>query len=104
MDDEKVLIKSLKVEYISTKIDAYDNELCYFKFRDKTIDSKLAVLIKEGFKYPWFKTDKGQTILKIKKKYMKLKETNKEEVVIVDLSFKYYKINDKEGYYVSGLV
>ena len=66
MDDEKVLIKSLKVEYISTKIDAYDNELCYFKFRDKTIDTKLAVLIKEGFKYPWFKTDKGQTILKIK--------------------------------------
>jgi hypothetical protein len=104
MDDEKVLIKSLKVEYISTKIDAYDNELCYFKFRDKTIDTKLAVLIKEGFKYPWFKTDKGQTILKIKKKYMKLKETNKEEIVIVDLSFKYYKMKDNEGYYVCGLV
>ena len=66
MDDEKVLIKSLKVEYISTKIDAYDNELCYFQFRDKTIDTKLAVLIKEGFKYPWFKTDKGQTIKKNK--------------------------------------
>ena len=46
MDDEKVLIKDLKVEYITTKIDAYDNELCYFKFRDKNIDSKLAVLIK----------------------------------------------------------
>ena len=35
---------------------------------------------------------------------MKLKETNKEEVVIVDLSFKYYKMNDNEGYYVCGLV
>ena len=99
MDDETVLIKSLKVEYITTKIDAYDNELCYFKFRDKNIDTKLALLIKEGFKYPWFRSDQGQTILKIKNKYMKLKETNKEEVVIVDLSFKYYKMNDNEGYY-----
>ena len=104
MDDEKVLIKGVKVEYITTKIDAYDNELCYFKFRDKNIDTKLAVLIKEGFKYPWFRSDKGQTILKIKKKYMKLKETNKEEIVIVDLSFKYYKMNNNEGYYVCGLV
>ena len=82
----------------------FSTKICYFKFRDKTIDTKLAVLIKEGFKYPWFKTDKGQTILKIKKKYMKLKETNKEEIVIVDMSFKYYKMNDNEGYYISGLV
>ena len=43
MDDEKVLLKSLKVEYITTKIDAYDNELCYFKFRDKNIDLKQVV-------------------------------------------------------------
>ena len=104
MDDEKVLLKSLKVEYITTKIDAYDNELCYFKFRDKNIDTKLDVLIKEGFKYPWFRTDKGQTILKITKKYMKLKETNKEEIVIVDINFKYYKMKDNEGYHVCGLV
>ena len=73
MDDEKVLIKNLKVEYITTKIDSYDNELCYFKFRDKNIDQKLAVLIKEGFKYPWFKSDKGQTILKILKKIYETK-------------------------------
>ena len=86
MDGEKIIIKNVKVEYI-TKIDAYDNELCYFKIREKNIESKLAVLIKEGFKYPWFKSDKGQTILKIKNIYMKLKETNKEEV-IVDFSFK----------------
>ena len=102
MDDEKVLIKGLKVEYITTKIDAYDNELCYFQFRDQNIDSKLAVIIKENFKYPWFFSDKGEKKIKTKKKYMKLKETTKE-VVIVDLSFKYYKMNDNEGYYISGL-
>ena len=61
-------------------------------------------MIKEGFKYPWFRTDKGQTVFKIKKKYMKLKETNKEEIVIVDVSFKYYKMNGNEGYYISSIV
>ena len=35
---------------------------------------------------------------------MKLKETSKEEIVIVDMSFRYYKMNDNEGYYVCGIV
>ena len=35
---------------------------------------------------------------------MKLKETNKEEIVIVDINFKYHKMKDNEGYYVCGLV
>ena len=35
---------------------------------------------------------------------MKLKETMKDEAIIVDINFKYYKMKDNEGYYVSGLV
>ena len=31
MDEEKVGIKSVRVEYISTKTDKYDNEIVYFK-------------------------------------------------------------------------
>ena len=75
MDDEKVWIKGVKVEYIITKIDAYDNELCYFKCRDKNIDSKLAVLIQEGFKYPWFRSDKGHNF-KNKKEVYEAEGTN----------------------------
>ena len=103
MTDERVLIKSVRVEYIITKPDAYDNELSYFKIIDKKIDQKFVALIKDNFKNPWFKTDKGQTILKVKQKYMKLKEAKKEEVIVVDISFKYYKMNDVEGYYVCAL-
>ena len=103
MTDERVLIKSVRVEYIVTKTDAYDNELSYFKMIDKNIDQKFVALIKDNFKNPWFKTDKGQTILKVKQKYMKLKEAKKEEVIVVDISFKYYKMNDVEGYYVCAL-
>ena len=51
----------------------------------------------------WFKTLKGQTILKVKQKYMKLKEAKKEDVIVVDISFNYYKMNDVEGYYVCEL-
>ena len=83
-----------------TKLDAYNNEVCYFKIIEKNIDQKFAVLIKDDLKSPWWKTDEGQTILKVKPKYMKLKEAKKEEVIVVDISFKYYKMNDVEGYYV----
>ena len=86
-----------------TKLDAYDNEVCYFKIIEKNIDQKFAVLIKDDLKSPWWKTDEGQTILKVKPKYMKLKEAKKEEVIVVDISFKYYKMNDVEGYYVCAL-
>ena len=34
---------------------------------------------------------------------MKLKEAKKEEVIVVDISFKYYKMNDVRGYYVCAL-
>ena len=86
-----------------TKPDAYDNEVCYFKIIEKNIDQKFAVLIKDDLKSPWWKTDEGQTILKVKPKYMKLKEAKKEEVIVVDISFKYYKMNDVKGYYVCAL-
>ena len=78
-------------------------KLVIFKLLIKNIDQKFIALIKDNFKNPWYKTDKGQTILKVKPKYMKLKEAKKEEVIVVDISFKYYKMNDVKGYYVSAL-
>ena len=103
MEDEKVVIKNMKVEYIITKTDAFDNEMCYFKLKDKNIETKLAALIKDNFRLPWFKSDKGVNIIKIKNKYNKLKQLHKDETVLVDLVFKYYKMNDSEGFYVSQL-
>ena len=101
MDEEKVVIKNVKAEYITTKTDKYENEICYFKLRDKNIDSKFVALIQPSFNLPWFKSEKGQYILKVKTKYCKTKEFKKEEPVICDMTFKYYKMNDMEGFYVS---
>ena len=58
MEDEKVVIKNVRVEYITTKTDKFNNETCYFKLKDKNIDLKFAAVIKEGFNLAWFKTDK----------------------------------------------
>ena len=104
MVDEKVVLKGIKVEYICIKRDAYENDLCYFKIVDKNFDSKFAVLIKDDFKYPWWRTENGKILIKVNKKYMKLKETVKDEPVVVELSFKYYKMNENVGYYVCSLV
>ena len=103
MEDDKIVIKNVKVEYITTQTDAFENEICYFKLKDKNIESKFAPIMKDGFKLPWFKSDKGYYLLKVKTKYNKLEQMHKEETVLVDAVFKYYKINDSEGFYVSQL-
>ena len=33
MEDEKVVIKNVRVEYITTKTDKFNNDLCYFKLK-----------------------------------------------------------------------
>ena len=103
MDDEKFTIKNVKAEYITTKTDKYENEIIYFKMRDKNVDSKFATLMKPSYILPWFKSDKGHYILKVKTKYCKMKELKKEETALVDVIFKYYKMNDIQGYYVSSI-
>ena len=103
MDDEKVTIKNVKAEYITTKTDKNENEICYFKMRDNSFEAKFAPLMKDSYKLPWFKTDKGHYLLKVKTKYSKVKELKKEEVVLLEVVFKYFKMNDFEGFYVCSI-
>ena len=109
MDDGKVIIKNLKLEYISTKKDKYDNEYVYFKIKETNIEKKFTALCIDNeskFILPYFKTTKGKQetyLLKVKKKYVKLNDLNKEMIYIVDAEFTYFEMNDMEGYYVSKL-
>ena len=101
MDDEITVIKNVRVVYITTKNDRYNNEQAYFKIKDKNIEQKFSSIMKDGFNLPWFKSDKGQYVLKVKSKYVKLNDPKKDIPIIVDLDFKYYNMNDLQGFYVS---
>lgn len=104
MDEENITIKNIKLEYLSTKHDKYENEISYFKIKDKNIDQKFVSVNKEGYKLPYFKTDKGSCILKTKTKYLKLKELKKDETVTSDITFNPYEMdNNNKGYYVKML-
>ena len=103
MSEEKIVVKNCKLEFVTTKADNYNNDISYFKLLDKNIEQKYLAIMKNGFKLPWFKTKEGRTIIKIKSKYNKLKELNKEDIVTVDICFKYYNMDDTEGYYVCQL-
>jgi hypothetical protein len=100
---DKVIIKSVRIEYLSTKTDNYDNLKSFFEVKDKNFEQKFALVNKEGYCKPWFKGESDQYILNPKKLNVKLKELQKEEVVVVDITFKHFKMNDKEGFYISSL-
>ena len=101
--EEKIVIKNCKVDFVTTKTDNYNNDMSYFKLVDKNIDQKYSAVIRTDYKLPWFKTDKQANILKVKPKYITKNEFVKDNTYLVDITFKYYKYNDVEGYYVSQL-
>ena len=100
MEDDKVVIKNIKLEYITTKKNDYDNEISYFKIKSKNVEQLFALINKENYKLPYFKTDDNKWLLKCKSKYVKLGELNKEMVYICDLEVKEYSFNNFKGLYV----
>ena len=104
MDDEVLVIKNAKLEYLTTKTDNYDNEVSYFKIKDKSVQSKLEKYSTDDFRIPTFNSDNGKSqILKAKHKYVKVKSLSKSDVITVELTFKKYDIDDKCGFYVSSI-
>ena len=103
MSEELITIKKIRVEYLSTKQDKYNQDISYFKKKDFDIDARFSIIKREGYVVPMFKSENGVYILKTKQKYVKLKEPKRDEIVTVDIGFHYYKMNNIEGYYVRSL-
>ena len=96
-----IVIKNVKVTYITTKTDLYKNENSYFKISKKDIDAKFNKVSVDGFKLLWFAGDDGKYILKVKFKNVKLPDMIQENMYVTNISFKYYNIDNNEGYYVN---
>ena len=91
MDDEKIVIKNLKLEFITKKKDNYNNEQVYFKIKEKNVESKFTIINKDGHNVPYFKSKDGTYSLKVKSKYVRLvDELDNDLVHMCDLYLKYY--------------
>ena len=66
MSHSPIVIKGVKVTYMTTKTDLYKNEYSYCKISEKDIDTKFNKVSVDGYKLPWFAGDNGKYILKVK--------------------------------------
>ena len=92
----------MKLTFITTKEDKYENEISYFRL-GKNMENKFSAMNKVSFRLPYFGTTDGKLLLKCKDKYIKI-ELKKDEPINCEIHFKYYKMSDFEGYYVSKVV
>ena len=100
-------VNNLLVEYLPTKIDKYDNEINYFKLIDKNYKNKMSAILKEvcdEIKMPFWKTEDHEYILKVKKRHTPKNILDVNDIVTVNLTFKYFCMDTNEdkllqGYY-----
>ena len=101
-------IKDLKLEFIITKTDNYNNEISYLKVIDKAFKSKLQPILSQmcdDCKVPLWKSEDGIYMLKSKARWMPENRVfEKNEIFVADLNFHYYKMekNDEliQGFYL----
>ena len=101
-------VNDLLCEYLTTKVDKYDNEISYYKIIDDTFKIKMKNILKEQCeecRMPFWKTDDGEYILKRKtKNIIPEKDLKNNDVVTLNMTFKYYCMqkDDKllQGYFI----
>ena len=101
-------VNSLTTEYLSTKTDKYDNEVSYYKIIDKNYKNKMSAILSQQSdecKVPFWKTEDGEYILKVKKKYTPKTTLEVNDIVTLNLMFKHYCMETDgekllQGYYV----
>ena len=101
-------VNGLLAEYLSTKTDKYDNEVSYFKLIDKNLKGKMSAILSQQCdecKVPFWKTEDHEYILKVKKRHTPKNILDVNDIVTVNLTFKYYCMDTNEdkllqGYYV----
>ena len=101
-------VNDLLCEYLTTKVDKYDNEISYYKIVDDTFKIKMKNILKEQCeecKMPFWRTDDQDIILKIKtKNIIPEKDLKNNDIVSLNMTFKYYCMQKDEsllqGYFI----
>ena len=73
---EAFVLKHVKLSFMSVKEDKYGNTNSYLRIVDKKFNDRVKQISKEGYKQAWFFNNGKllKQILKVKQKYVKLKE------------------------------
>ena len=94
-----VQVKSIKVTYISTKTDKFDNTICYFKvtgFNNKKLLCPILSECCDECRISIWITEDGEYMLKVKHKYApKFLVAGTDSTVL--LTFKYYCMEVMDG-------
>ena len=102
---DNIIIKELQVLFISKKVDNYDNMVSYFKITDPNISKQSRIVNKtpDRIYKPFWKTDKGETMLKVKTKYVPRDDLESKSSYECDLELVAYYVektaNELKGYY-----
>jgi hypothetical protein len=102
---DNLIIKELKVKFISSKVDNYDNMISYFKIVDKEAKKKLKLVNKlsDTLYKPFWTTDEKEMMLKVKTKHIKRKDLIKNNEYVCDTDLVPYYVektaNELKGYY-----
>ena len=108
-NENKVNINDLVVEFLTTKANDYNANICYFKIVDVECKANMKSIIglqDDDLRMPFWKSvDKQELILKVKDKFVNAaSDLVKGSEYAIDISFESYNIEqeDKEpikGYY-----
>ena len=94
-------IKDLKLEFITSKVDDYQNEISYIKVVDKAFKSKLQPILSQvcdDCKVPMWRSEDGIYMLKCKNRWMPdEREFQKNEIFVANLNFHYYNMAKDEA-------
>jgi len=98
-------IKDLKLEFIITKTDNYNNDISYLKVIDKAFKNKLQPILSQmcdDLRLPIWKSDDGFYMVKVKNKWMPEREFENNEILTADLNFHYFNMAKEDGDLLQG--
>jgi hypothetical protein len=93
-------INNIRLEFIITKTDNYENDISYLKVIDKQFKSKLQPILSQTcdeVRLPIWKSDDGFYMLKVKRKWMPEHEFENNEILTADLNFHYFNMAIDDG-------
>jgi len=98
-------INNIKLEFIITKTDNYENDISYLKVIDKAFKNKLAPIVSQmcdDCKVPVWKSEDGFYMLKVKNKWMPERDFENNEILNADLNFHYFNMAKEDGDLLQG--